>query len=153
MKTTAKENIAKLPAFCFVIDLMTNGIIKVVAGESGYYRTPYDSDATQAQADALNKKLGVNRAQAEAMMVGSMFGWEVPGANPDRYHPETGGPNHTTCEQCSTTFVQDFSMDDPKLCDACYDRQESRIQQKEIDMADQAHINDLRFGSDADRGE
>jgi hypothetical protein len=28
---------------------------------------------------------GVTPAQIEAMMVGSMFGWHVPGANPDRY--------------------------------------------------------------------
>jgi hypothetical protein len=28
----------------------------------------------------MNEKLGVSPAHAEAMLVGSMFGWDVPGA-------------------------------------------------------------------------
>ncbi len=37
---------------------------------------------------------GITPAQQEAMLVGSMFGWDVPGADPDHYDKE-GNPNMT----------------------------------------------------------
>jgi hypothetical protein len=33
----------------------------------------------------MNRELGVTRQQMEAMKVGSMFGWDVPGADPKSY--------------------------------------------------------------------
>ena len=33
----------------------------------------------------FNEALGVSREEAEAMKVGSMYGWDVPGANPEFY--------------------------------------------------------------------
>ena len=35
--------------------------------------------------DSMNKKLGVTKAQAEALKSGSMFGWKVPAADPKNY--------------------------------------------------------------------
>jgi hypothetical protein len=88
-----KELAEKLPKLCYVF-VAGNcpgyriGIIKL--GEVGYYPTEFDSqvaaDEIAKQAvNEFNKKLGVTPAQAEAMKVGSMFGWDVPGADPAKY--------------------------------------------------------------------
>ena len=46
-------------------------------------------------ADKMNEKLGVNPIQRQAMEVGSMCGWDVPGAEPAKYEedyrPQMGG--------------------------------------------------------------
>jgi hypothetical protein len=52
-------------------------VIAVRRGERGYY--PIQTTAT---AEALNERSGVTTEQVEAMHVGSMFGWDVPGAFP-----------------------------------------------------------------------
>jgi hypothetical protein len=59
------------------------GIVK--RGVKGFYRCDFDQPQyTSAQIDAhvafLNKKLGVCPEETEAMLIGSMFGWDVPGA-------------------------------------------------------------------------
>ena len=41
--------------------------------------------------DDLNRKIGITKAQAEAMKAGSMFGWKVPAADPKNYD-ENGKP-------------------------------------------------------------
>ena len=46
-------------------------------------------------ADELNEKLGVSPIQRQAMEVGSMCGWDVPGADPAKYqedYVQTGAP-------------------------------------------------------------
>jgi hypothetical protein len=53
-------------------------VIAVKRGEMGYY--PIHTPLT---VDELNERAGVTKAQAEAMHIGSMVGWEVPGADPD----------------------------------------------------------------------
>jgi len=47
--------------------------------------------AKQEGADAINEQIGVTRAQAAAMLAGSMFGWACPGADPANYD-EQGKP-------------------------------------------------------------
>ena len=58
----------------------------VVYGESGYYLTDYDSHDTEAQCKEhvtlVNKSLGVSPRVEEAMLSGSMFGWDCPAAQP-----------------------------------------------------------------------
>lgn len=55
-------------------------VLAVRRGALGFY--PIYS---RLSADELNRRRGVTRAQAEAMLVGSCFGWDVPGADPDAY--------------------------------------------------------------------
>jgi hypothetical protein len=75
-----------LPEFSFATLPTTRETIKIKRGESGYYTN--DKYKT-ANADELNETLGVTKAQAEAMMIGSMCGWHVEGADPANYD-ETG---------------------------------------------------------------
>ena len=45
----------------------------------------------QEAADALNDAMRVTKAQSAAMLAGSMFGWDVPAADPKNYD-ENGHP-------------------------------------------------------------
>lgn len=77
-----------LPEHCYSTLAETNELIILKKGESGYYRSECDSrdrDLTRALADEYNEKLGVTKAQESAMKCGSMFGWDVPGADPKSY--------------------------------------------------------------------
>lgn len=76
-----------LPELCFVVLPTTKEVVMVHRGEMGYSPTregnlPWYGQET---ADVLNGDLGTTKAQVAAMFVGSMFGWDVPGANPDTY--------------------------------------------------------------------
>ena len=72
-----------LPTFCYGY-LPTEGkLIRIDFAESGY--TPVREDESNKTAKELNEKIGVTLAQAEAMLAGSMFGWNVPAANPKNY--------------------------------------------------------------------
>ena len=70
----------KLPEYCYARLISDNSPIKIIRGESGYYPQPEYFDV-----EKLNRLSNVTPEQQEAMLVGSMFGWDVPGANPDVY--------------------------------------------------------------------
>lgn len=77
-----------LPEQCYAVLPNSNEIIVVKKGESEYYKTNINSsDRTEAQktVEEYNGKLGVTKAQSEAMLAGSMFGWHVPAADPKNY--------------------------------------------------------------------
>lgn len=79
---------SSLPERCYVFVPSSNEIGVVRKGESGYYKTDipvYDSKDAKALVNEQNEKLGVTKAQAEAMKAGSMFGWHVPAADPKNY--------------------------------------------------------------------
>lgn len=69
-----------LPEFCYVEHTVTKKPVKVVKGVSGYY--PLEQENFGLTTNELNKALGVTKQQADAMLIGSMFGWDAPGANP-----------------------------------------------------------------------
>lgn len=79
---------SSLPEQCYVYLPTSQEIGIVKKGESGYYRSdlsPVYSESGQKFVDELNQRGGVNKAQAAAMLAGSMFGWQVPGADPKNY--------------------------------------------------------------------
>ena len=83
-----------LPDKCFAALETEDSIVLIDKGESGYVRTEIQPDAGQTKqqaVDSINETLGVTKAQAAAMVAGSMFGWEVPAADPKNYD-ENGAP-------------------------------------------------------------
>ena len=84
---------ASLPDKCFSHLQSTGELIVITKGEKGYTPTgKYGNGTTPREAvSAANKAIGVSRAQEEAMVAGSMFGWDKPGADPKHYN-ENGDP-------------------------------------------------------------
>lgn len=77
-----------LPERCFGVLPGTGDLILIARGESGYYRTDWttsDPEKNRELANGHNAEMGVSKAQAAAMLAGSMFGWHVPAANPAAY--------------------------------------------------------------------
>ena len=87
-----------LPEVCFSILPSTGDVIIIKHGESGYYRCEYsteDKAFNREFANDRNANLGVSKAQIEAMLAGSMYGWDVPAADPKSYD-ENGTPLRNT---------------------------------------------------------
>ncbi len=87
-----------LPEMCFSTLLTTGDLICIKRGETGYYPSDWDTGDKERNvelADELNEQLGVTMWQRKAMEVGSMCGWDVPGADPAKYledhDPQMGG--------------------------------------------------------------
>ena len=76
---------AKLPEVCFTYLLSDYSLIGIKRGEPGYYPIQLRPEVTAA---SLNAASGVTPQQVMAMEAGSMFGWDCPGADPDRYTAE-----------------------------------------------------------------
>ena len=77
------EVLKKLPPMCAAKMPGTGEPIIIKRGVKGYWKANPKLDV-----DGYNKSQGVTRYQVEAMLAGSMFGWEVPGADPDLYEAE-----------------------------------------------------------------
>jgi len=74
---------SRLPEFCAAKLPSTGDTILIERGESGYRPMAGNPDM-----DALNKGFKCSIAQREAMFCGSMFGWNVPGADPRSYNSD-----------------------------------------------------------------
>lgn len=83
----------ELPEKCFAVLETTGEIIIVHRGAMGYTPTGQHPEGMGGQegADVLNAQIGVTKAQAAAMLAGSMFGWACPCADPANYD-EQGRP-------------------------------------------------------------
>ena len=84
-------NFEKLPKMCYAVNGVTGKVISIKLGEHGYHETTirtFSPEESKAVVSALNSKLGVSKAQAVAMYVGSLFNWDVPGADPDNYNDD-----------------------------------------------------------------
>ena len=87
-----------LPEMCFSVLGTTGELICLKRGVTGYFPSEYSVDDKEKNielADRYNEKLGVTMWQRQAMEVGSLCGWDVPGADPAKYQeplsPQMGG--------------------------------------------------------------
>ena len=78
---------ASLPDKCFSYLESTGEMIVITKGERGYIPmgASIENMTPREAVDAANKTIGVTKAQEAAMVAGSMFGWQVPGADPKNY--------------------------------------------------------------------
>ena len=82
-----------IPKGCCSLMPSSGEIILIRRGEQGYTPISYQNDCPEHNrlfVDAKNTEYGITRAQEEAMLAGSMFGWDVPGAKPWRYDMNGG---------------------------------------------------------------
>jgi hypothetical protein len=82
-----------MPDVCFSILPSSGGVIIIERDKTGY--TPVASCVEPHErregVDNLNLGLGVTRGQEEAMLAGSLFGWDTPAAKPWKYDKD-GNP-------------------------------------------------------------
>lgn len=79
----------QLPEMCYYYIPTSNEIGLIKRGKSGYYKTEYncvsDREINEDVVRDLNAALGVSILEKQCMVLGSMFGWDVPGAQKDNY--------------------------------------------------------------------
>lgn len=82
------DSLTRLPDLCWSILPSDGSLICIKRGESGYFLSDWDTrdpDMNRRLADGINQRRGITPAQEQAMLTGSMCGWEVPGADPKWY--------------------------------------------------------------------
>lgn len=84
-----------LPKFCAAYHPSTNEPVLLKRGEMGYWRLEGCS------VEQFNEKRGITPEQREAMLTGSAFGWDVPGANPLAYEGKLKPVNFLDIEKIS----------------------------------------------------
>lgn len=78
----------ELPDTCLSTLSSTGQLIVLKHGVRGYYRSEWDTGNRAENrdiADSHNRRRGITDIQETAMMAGSMFGWDTPGADPQWY--------------------------------------------------------------------
>ncbi len=77
---------AGLPETCFSVLPSTGELILIKRGGKGYYPSEWSlstREENEKLAVQMNEREGITAAQRMAMDAGSMFGWHVPGADPE----------------------------------------------------------------------
>lgn len=106
-------NLAKLPELCYATNPSLSGdgdaIVILKRGERGVHPYIAASAKADAHADLLNARMGVTPAERRAMEMGSMFGWDIPGADPDRHEAKVtrqdGESREDYLERCKADFA------------------------------------------------
>ena len=95
-----------LPHYCFSVLPSTGKLIRIERGEKGYFLCNTNGQTPQIarwKANDENVLRGITRAQEEAMLAGSMFGWDSPAAKPWHYDkdgvPRTPQPKNRGSER------------------------------------------------------
>ena len=81
----------RLPHMCWSVLPGEGKLICIKRGESGYFPSMWDTGNPERNrniADNNNRQRGISPAQEEAMLAGSMFGWDSPGTDPTLYEKE-----------------------------------------------------------------
>lgn len=83
-------NMSSLPELAYAIHMMDGSVIIIKKGESGFYpidtaKFPQAVAEPEAFVAQQNTAMGVRPSQAQALFMGSLFGWDLPGANPETY--------------------------------------------------------------------
>lgn len=79
--STREELTELLPEWCYAENPHSGEPVIIRRFESGY--EPVTLDIWPAESNGL---MGVTREQELAMLAGSMFGWDKPGADPRTYY-------------------------------------------------------------------
>lgn len=76
-----------LPGSCLSVSNLDGSLIYITRDEKGFRPAGDNADPGhyRAHADRENEADGVTKAQEAAMVHGSMFGWNTPGADPRNY--------------------------------------------------------------------
>jgi hypothetical protein len=83
-----------MPQGCYSILPSTGEIILIRHGEIGYSPIAYQTGSRESNRLFVNEKnseIGIGREQEEAMLAGSLFGWDTPAAKPWKYDKD-GNP-------------------------------------------------------------
>lgn len=91
----------ELPDFCLSTLPSTGQLIILRKGERGYYASEWDTgkrEENQNIAREHNRRRGISDIQEAAMSAGSMFGWNLPGADPQWYLDNARYVNATTAK-------------------------------------------------------
>lgn len=74
----------ELPMACYIEKPETEETVKVMRGQEGYYvLRDFEKGLSTEE---LNERISVTDVRIlHAMTVGSMFGWDAPGADPNSY--------------------------------------------------------------------
>ena len=102
------DSLTRLPDLCWSVLPSDGSLICIKRGESGYFLSDWntrDPDMNRRLADGINQRRGITPAQEQAMLTGSMCGWDVPGADPKWYadhqpqRSEAVTPEQHSCQQ------------------------------------------------------